>query len=37
MSPSSLLRTVVVLGSLLLVGAANFPDVLCVLPHWPSC
>ena len=37
MSPSSLLRTAVVLGSLLLVSAANFPDALCVFPDWPSC
>ena len=32
-----LFRVSAVLGSLFLVGAGNFPDALCWLPHWPSC
>jgi hypothetical protein len=34
---SPLSRVFLVLSSLLWIGAANFPDALCLLPHWPSC
>lgn len=34
---SSMVRVAVVLGSVLLLGSANFPDALCGLIHWPSC
>lgn len=33
----SLLRVCAVLASVVAVGAANYPDALCLLPHWPRC